>query len=116
MNRRRFIEVAAAAAGISALPGIAQAREGIDGGLKGTGAGDLAYLESAFERHRGGYHGRSPDAVLAEMRDGLGLLGQVRNRPHPAKDRAGLARTTAGIAGLVAIVQHDRGDHRDAFR
>ncbi|MFJ7130454.1 helix-turn-helix domain-containing protein [Streptomyces sp. NPDC098101] len=116
VNRRRFIEVAAAAAGIAALPGIAQAREGIDGGLKGVSGGDLAYLESAFERHRGGYHGRSPDAVLAEMRSDLDLLGQVLNQPHPAKDRADLARTTAGIAGLVAIVQHDRGDQRDAFR
>ncbi|MFJ4870486.1 helix-turn-helix domain-containing protein [Streptomyces sp. NPDC088757] len=116
VNRRRFIEVAAAAAGIAALPGIAQAREGIDGGLKGAGSGDLAYLESAFERHRGGYHGRSPDAVLAEMRSDLDLLGQVLNQPHSAKDRADLARTTAGIAGLVAIVQHDRGDQRDAFR
>lgn len=115
VNRRRFIEVAAVAAGITGLPGIAQAREGIDGGLKGASAGDLAYLESAFERHRGGYHGRSPDAVLAEMRDDLKLLGQVLQQPHPAKDRADLARTTAGIAGLVAIVQHDRGDQREAF-
>ncbi|MEU6483564.1 helix-turn-helix transcriptional regulator [Streptomyces sp. NPDC046887] len=116
VNRRRFMEVAAAAAGISALPGIAQAREGIDGGLRGAGGGDLAYLESAFERHRGGYRGRSPDAVLAEMHGDLDLLCQVLNRPHPAKDRADLARTTAGISGLVAIVQHDRGDQRDAFR
>ncbi|MER7952394.1 transcriptional regulator [Streptomyces sp. NPDC096079] len=116
VNRRRFIGAAAAAAGISALPGIAQAREGIDGGLTGSGAGDLAYLASAFERHRGGYRGRSPHVVLAEMRDDLDLLGQVLNRAHPARDRAELARTAAGIAGLVAIVQHDRGDQRDAHR
>lgn len=116
VNRRRFVGVAAVAAGMSVLPGIAQARKGIDGGLKGAGSGDLDYLESAFERHRGGYHGRSPDAVLAEMHDDLGLLGRVLNRPHPAKGRADLARTAAGIAGLVAIVQHDRGDQRDAFR
>ncbi|MFE5614166.1 transcriptional regulator [Streptomyces sp. NPDC056524] len=115
VNRRRFIGVTAAAAGVSVLPGIAQAREGIDGGLSGGSAGELAYLESAFERHRGGYHGRSPDTVLAEMRGDLKLLGQVLQQPHPAKDRADLARTTAGIAGLVAIVQHDRGDQREAF-
>ncbi|WP_241847735.1 transcriptional regulator [Streptomyces sp. CB02009] len=112
VNRRRFI--GAAAAGISALPGIAQAREGIDSGLTGSGAGDLAYLASAFERHRGGYRGRSPDVVLAEMREDLDLLGQVLNRSHPAGDRADLARTAAGIAGLVAIVQHDRGDQRNS--
>ncbi|MGC0334876.1 hypothetical protein RKD23_007953 [Streptomyces sp. SAI-170] len=115
VNRRRFIEAAAAAAGISALPGLAQAREGIDGGLKGSGADDLEYLASVFERNRGGYHGRSPAQMLAEMHKDLGLLGQVLNRPHPAKHRAELARTTAGIAGLVAIVQHDRGDQREAF-
>ncbi|NUK14029.1 helix-turn-helix domain-containing protein [Streptomyces lunaelactis] len=116
VNRRRFINTAAAAAGIVTLPGIAQAREGIDGALSGSDAGDLAYLENAFERHRGGYHGRSPDAVLGEMREDLDLLKDVLNRPHPAGTRAELARTTAGITGLVAIVQHDRGDQRDAYR
>ncbi|MFF5663449.1 transcriptional regulator [Streptomyces griseofuscus] len=116
VERRRFLGVAAVAAGVTALPGIAQAREGIDGALTGTGAGDLAYLESAFERHRGGYHGRAPDEVLAEMQADLVLLGQVLNQPHPARARADLARTAAGIAGLVAIVQHDRGDKQDAFR
>ncbi|MFF4699985.1 helix-turn-helix domain-containing protein [Streptomyces chattanoogensis] len=115
VNRRRFIEVTAAAAGISALPGMAQAREGIDSALRGNPDGDLAYLESAFERHRGGYRGRAPDTVLADMGDDLTFLGEVLNRPHPARKRADLARITAGIAGLVAIVQHDRGDQRDAF-
>ncbi|MEV7087567.1 transcriptional regulator [Streptomyces sp. NPDC093085] len=116
VERRRFFGVAAAAAGATALPGIAQAREGIDGALTGSGSSDLAYLESAFERHRGGYHGRAPGDVLREMREDLDLLGQVLNQPHPAGARADLARTTAGIAGLVAIVQHDRGEKGDAFR
>jgi hypothetical protein len=116
VNRRQFIGTAAVAAGIVTLPGIAQAREGIDGALSGSDADDLAYLESAFERHRGGYHGRSPDVVLGEMREDLDLLKDVLNRPHPAGTRADLARTTAGITGLVAIVQHDRGDQRDAYR
>ncbi|OEJ21539.1 transcriptional regulator [Streptomyces agglomeratus] len=116
VNRRKFIGAAAAAVGASALPGIAQAREGIDGALAGTGTGDLAYLESAFERHRGGYRGRSPHTVLAEMQSDLDLLREILSRPHPAKARADLARTAAGIAGLVAIIQHDRGDERDAFR
>lgn len=50
------------------------------------------------------------------MRADLNLLKDVLNRPHPAHARAELARTTAGITGLVAIVQHDRGDQRDAYR
>ncbi|WP_285574073.1 transcriptional regulator [Streptomyces sp. RTGN2] len=119
VNRRQFIgATAAAAVGASALPGIAQARQGIDGALSGTDSsiGDLDYLQTAFERHRGGYRGRSPHAVLDEMTSDLDLLGEVLRRPHPVKDRAELARTAAGISGLVAIIQHDRGDQPDAAR
>ncbi|MCX5078967.1 transcriptional regulator [Streptomyces sp. NBC_00424] len=114
VKRRDFGRLAVVAAGAGVLPGIAQAREGIDGALAGSAQGELEYLEAAFERHRGGYHGRSPDAVLAEMRQDLDLLGQALARPHPVRERADLTRTAAGIAGLVAIVQHDRGDQRDA--
>lgn len=112
--KRRNFGLAVVAAGASVLPGIAQAREGIDGALASSAQGELEYLEAAFERHRGGYHGRSPDAVLTEMRQDLALLGQALARPHPVRERADLARTAAGIAGLVAIVQHDRGDQPDA--
>ncbi|WP_307806860.1 helix-turn-helix transcriptional regulator [Streptomyces sp. FH025] len=117
VNRRKFIGTGvAAAAGAVVLPGIAQARVGIESALTPSGDGDLAYLEAAFERHRGGYRGRSPDRVLAEMLADLDLLQDVLNRPHPARARADLARTAAGITGLVAIVQHDRGDQRSAFQ
>ncbi|MEV6201513.1 transcriptional regulator [Streptomyces sp. NPDC051771] len=116
MDRRRFIAAVTTAAGLSALPGIAQARQGIDGALAGGGSGDLEYLSAAFERHRGGYRGRAPETVLGEMRQDLDLLGEVLNRPHTARDRAELARTAAGIAALVAIVQHDRSDQVDAHR
>ncbi|WP_406501550.1 helix-turn-helix domain-containing protein [Streptomyces sp. NBC_01590] len=118
VNRRKFIGATTAVVGASTLPGITQARQGIDGALAGTGtnAGDLDYLQAAFERHRGGYRGRSPHDVLSDMTSDLKLLGEVLSRPHPAKDRAELARTAAGIAGLVAIIQHDRGDQPDAAR
>ncbi|MFF1834172.1 transcriptional regulator [Streptomyces sp. NPDC058231] len=117
VNRRKFLGSAAVAVGVSTtLPGMAQAREGIDDALTGSGEGDLAYLEAAFERHRGGYRGRSPHAVLTDMRADLDLLRDALGRPHPAKTRADLARITAGIAGLVAIIQHDRGDQPDAAR
>ncbi|WP_331754089.1 hypothetical protein [Streptomyces sp. NBC_00826] len=116
MKRRKLFTLAAATAGFTVLPGIAQAREGIDTGLDADGAGDLAYLESAFERHRGGYNGRPPEADLGEMREVLTLLAAVLRRPRPARDRTDLARTAAGISGLVAIVQHDRGDQADAHR
>jgi hypothetical protein len=48
------------------------------------------------------------------MRQDLGLLQDVLSRPHPAATRADLARAAAGITGLVAIIQHDRGDQRDS--
>lgn len=82
--------------------------------MSSSDAGDLAYLDEAFERHRGGYRGRLPAVALAEMRSDLGLLRDVLSRSHPASVRTDLARTTAGITGLVAIIQHDRGDQRDS--
>ncbi|WP_326740427.1 twin-arginine translocation signal domain-containing protein [Streptomyces sp. NBC_01022] len=116
VNRRGFLGAVAAAGITASVPSIAQAREGIDQALGHAGIdGDLAYLEAAFERHRGGYNGRAPDRVLADMAADVGLLREVMSRPHPARDRADLARTAAGIAGLVAIIQHDRGDERDAY-
>ncbi|MFJ3205804.1 hypothetical protein [Streptomyces sp. NPDC086989] len=104
MKRRQLFTLVAATAGFAVLRGIAQAREGIDTGLDADSAGDLAYLEGAFERHRGGYNGRAPDAVLGEMREDLALLAAALRRPHPARDRTDLARTAAGISGLVERV------------
>jgi hypothetical protein len=115
VDRRRFLGAAAAAAtGAVALLGIAEARQGIDAALSGSDAGDLAYLDGAFERHRGGYRGRPPTVVLAQMRGDLELLRDVLSRSHAAGARADLARTAASITGLVAIIQHDRSDQRDS--
>ncbi|WP_326698508.1 hypothetical protein OG909_14955 [Streptomyces sp. NBC_01754] len=44
------------------------------------------------------------------MRADLDLLGQVLNQPQPAGARAGPARAAARIAGLVAVVPHNRDD------
>ncbi|MFE2375444.1 transcriptional regulator [Streptomyces sp. NPDC059398] len=114
VKRRQFLGVAAGATGAIALPGIAEARLGINASLFDSDTGDLGYLQGAFERHRGGYRGRPPDVVLAQMKDDLNLLRDALSRPHRASARADLARTAAGITGLVAIIQHDRGDQRDA--
>ncbi|MEU3631199.1 transcriptional regulator [Streptomyces fradiae] len=116
VDRRRFIGAAAATVGVAGLPGIAQARDAIDSALVAESDGDLTYLGAAFERHSGGYGGRLPEVVLAEMRADLDLLRDVLARPHPAGARADLVRTAAGMAGLVAIIQHDRGDQPDAAR
>lgn len=57
--------------------------------------GDLSRLEGAFERH-------------------TGRLRRVGARRSPGRED--LARTAAGISGLVAIVQHDRDNQADAHR
>ncbi|UGQ09240.1 transcriptional regulator [Yinghuangia sp. ASG 101] len=114
VKRRQFLGAAAVAAGVGALPGIAEAHEGINTALSGADSGELTYLEGAFERHRGGYRGRPPAEVLTHMRADLDLLREVLGRPYPARSRAELARTAAGISGLVAIIQHDRGEQRDS--
>ncbi|WP_228980088.1 helix-turn-helix domain-containing protein [Streptomyces sp. DH12] len=116
VDRRRLLGAAAVAVGAAGLPGIAQAREAIDSALIAAPDGDLAYLESAYERHRGGYRGRAPEAVLTEMRADLDLLRHSLARPHSTRARTDLVRTAAGLAGLVAIIQHDRGDQPDAAR
>ncbi|MEU6972787.1 transcriptional regulator [Kitasatospora aureofaciens] len=97
-----------------ALPGTAQARQGIDAALSPMNTGDIAYLFGAVERHLGGYHGRPPVVVLAEMQEDLEVLRDTLALPHRAADRTELARTAAQLAGLVAIIHHDRGDQREA--
>ncbi|MBU7598944.1 transcriptional regulator [Streptomyces sp. P38-E01] len=116
VERRKFLGGAAATAGIVALPGIAQAREHIDSALTPTGEADIAYFEGVFERHRGGYAGRTPDAVLGVMEQDLQELSAALRRTRRAGERGDLVRAAAGITGLVAIIQHDRGDRADSHR
>ncbi|MER6695685.1 twin-arginine translocation signal domain-containing protein [Streptomyces fimicarius] len=114
VDRRQFLGVAAAATGMAGVPDISEARQGINAGLSASDGSDLAYLNGAFERHRGGYRGRPPHEVLEQMKADLDLLRELLGRPHPAAVRKDLARTAAGITGLVAVIQHDRGEQRDA--
>ncbi|MFK8906888.1 hypothetical protein [Streptomyces sp. YS-3] len=50
------------------------------------------------------------------MQQDLALLREVLQCPHTARDRFTVVRTAAGLSGLVAIIQHDRGDQQDAQR
>ncbi|WP_234477622.1 transcriptional regulator [Streptomyces sp. MBT65] len=114
MQRRSFITGTLAVAGVGALPEFADAHEGIDAALQGSDAADISYLESVFERNTGGYHGRDPQAGLSQMHEDLRLLRDVLERPHTTRDRATVVRTAAGLTGLVAIIQLDRGNQQDA--
>ncbi|MFF1690788.1 transcriptional regulator [Streptomyces sp. NPDC058254] len=115
VKRRTFGLGVASIAAAGALPGLAEAHDDINAALSGSGnAEDITYLESVFERNAGGYHGRDPGTVLHEMGKDLDLLREVLQRPHTARDRAHLVRTAAGLTGLVAIIQHDRGGTQDA--
>ncbi|MFG2564717.1 transcriptional regulator [Streptomyces sp. NPDC048567] len=116
VERRKFLGGAAATLGTVALPGIAQAREHIDSALAPSSEADVAYFEGVFERHRGGYAGRTPDAVLGLMEQDLEELSVALRRTRHAGARGDLVRAAAGITGLVAIIQHDRGDLADAHR
>jgi hypothetical protein len=67
VKRRVFIAGTLAVAGTGALPGLAEAHEGIDAALSGSSnAADITYLESVFERNTGGYRGRDPQRVLGQ--------------------------------------------------
>ncbi|MEV7676442.1 twin-arginine translocation signal domain-containing protein [Streptomyces sp. NPDC088752] len=91
VERRKFLGGAAAATvGIVALPGIAQAREHIDSALAPAGQADVAYFEGVFERHRGGYAGRTPDAVLGLMEQDLQELSAALRRTRHMADRGDL--------------------------
>lgn len=114
VKRRQFLGTAAAAAGALAIPNTTAARQGIDAALSSADTGDITYLTGAVERYRGGYHGRPPAAVLTEMQVDLNVLRDALGQPHRAADRTELVRTTAALAGLVAVVHHDRGDQREA--
>jgi hypothetical protein len=114
VKRRQFLGTAAVV-GMTSLPDMAQARDRIDRALDGTGE-DLSHLDTAFERHQGGYNGRTPETVLEEMHSDLAVLGDTLSRPHSARTRAALTHTAAGLTGLVAVIQHDRGDQADAGR
>lgn len=115
MDRREFV-VATAAVGAGTLPSLADMRTRIDLTVTCSTAADIAHVREALERHGAGYQGRQPLLMLRQMRPELALLDGLLARPHRARDRLELARLTAGLYGLVAIVQHDRGANGAAHR
>lgn len=114
VKRREFLSAAAGTVGAGLLPDLRTTHDGIDAALTGSHRADIDYLTQVFERHIGGYHGRDPGRVLDQIHQDLALLREVLARPLRTSERTELARTTAGITGLVGIIEHDLGRQREA--
>ncbi|MEU5978769.1 helix-turn-helix transcriptional regulator [Streptomyces sp. NPDC047315] len=116
--KRRDILRGALAAGMAG-PGLAAAltttRTDIDAALAATDqATDLDHWQSTAERYGHGYHGQAPVAVLSDLIAEFDELRPLLDRPQTDRDRATLAHVTAQMAGMVAIVLHDLGHHRES--
>ncbi|MFE0423692.1 hypothetical protein [Streptomyces sp. NPDC058953] len=116
--KRRAVLRGALAAGMAG-PGLAAlttTRKDVDAALAADRATDLDYWESTTERYGYGYHGQDPAAVLGDLAAEFDDLRPLLTRPHSDADRSVLAHVTGQLAGMVAIVLHDLGHHRESHR
>ncbi|MFD5554996.1 hypothetical protein ACFWIA_14320 [Streptomyces sp. NPDC127068] len=119
MKRRDALRGALAAG--TAGPGLAAAlsatRHDVDAALAAhRSSTDLGFWDSTAERYGHGYHGQSPAEVLAGLLDDFAELGVRLSEPQTVKARTALCHVTGRMAGMVAIVLHDLGHHREAHR
>ncbi len=115
MKRRELLRGAlAASAAVPGVTALTAARRQLDAAFADDDHADLNYLEGQAERYSYGYHGQDPKAVLDEL---IGDCSQVRlllDRPQSVTARTRLAHVAGQLAGELAIVLHDTGQHRDA--
>ncbi|MEW1548647.1 hypothetical protein [Streptomyces tsukubensis] len=116
--KRRSILRGALVAGLAG-PGLATAltttRTEIDAALTAHDRGiGLDHWESTAERYGHGYHGQAPADVLADLLAEFGELRPLLLRPGTDRDRTILAHVTGRMAGMVAVVLHDLGQHRES--
>ncbi|MFF3404412.1 hypothetical protein ACFYW6_39125 [Streptomyces sp. NPDC002659] len=76
----------------------------------------LGYWESTAERHGYGYHGQAPADVLSHLIEDFTEMKPLLAQPQTDKNRTRLCYVTGQMAGMVAIVLHDMGEHREAHR
>ncbi|MCX4586319.1 hypothetical protein [Streptomyces sp. NBC_01481] len=74
------------------------------------------YWESTAERHGYGYHWQAPADVLSNLIEDFTEMRHLLARPQTDKSRIRLCYVTGQMAGMVAIVLHDMGEHREAHR
>uniref|UniRef100_UPI003FD7D0D7 hypothetical protein n=1 Tax=Streptomyces luteireticuli TaxID=173858 RepID=UPI003FD7D0D7 len=115
--KRRDVLRGALAAGLAG-PGLAAlttTRHDIDAALAADRTpSDVGFWEGTAERYGYGYHGQAPTDVLTNLIQDFGELQPLLNQPQTVKARTALCHVTGQMAGMVAIVLHDLGQHREA--
>lgn len=115
--KRRDVLRGALAAGLAG-PGLAAlttTRHDIDTALAADATtADLGYWESTAERYGYGYHGQAPADVLSDLLEDVDGMKPLLALPQPVKSRTQMCHVTGQMAGMVAIVLHDLGQHREA--
>ncbi|MEU3375502.1 hypothetical protein ABZ734_34385 [Streptomyces sp. NPDC006660] len=117
--KRRDVLRGALAAGLAG-PGLAAlttTRNDIDAALAADHTNpDLSYWENTAERYGYGYHGQAPADVLADLSEEVAALKPLLLVPRTDRDRTTLSHVTGRMTGMIAIVLHDLGQHREAHR
>ncbi|RSO41838.1 hypothetical protein DMH15_12635 [Streptomyces sp. WAC 06725] len=115
--KRRDILRGALAAGLAG-PGLAAlttTRHDIDAALAADHAvADLGYWQSTAERYSYGYHGQAPADVLSDLVEDFTAMKPLLRQPQTVKNRTHLCHVAGQMAGMIAIVLHDVGQHREA--
>ncbi|MFD9485089.1 hypothetical protein [Streptomyces sp. NPDC059991] len=117
--KRRDVMRGALAAGLAGtgLAALTSTRTDIDAALAADHTHpDLGYWESTAERYGYGYHGQAPADVLANLQDDLEEMKPLLFQAQTDKSRSQLCHVTGQMAGMLAIVLHDLGNHREAHR
>jgi tetratricopeptide (TPR) repeat protein len=117
--KRRDVMRGALAAGLAGtgLAALTTTRTDVDAALAADHThSDLAYWESTAERYGYGYHGQAPANVLFDLAVDFQDLKNLLATPQTDKSQSRLCHVTAQMAGMVAIVLHDLGEHREAHR
>ncbi|WP_409055661.1 hypothetical protein [Streptomyces sp. SYP-A7185] len=117
MKRRDALR-GALAAGLagSGLAALTTTRNDLDAALAADHSSDLGFWESTAERYSYGYHGQAPNEVLADILDDFDELKPLLAQRHTDKDRTTLSHVTGQMAGMVAIILHDLGQHHESHR
>jgi transcriptional regulator with XRE-family HTH domain len=118
MQRRKLLlNTLAAGLGAASLPVVQRILEDANAALADPAdPADLAHLQAAAEQHSYGYGGRAPADVLAALVADFADVTPLMRRPQTAAARADTARVMAQLGGMAAVVLHDLGSQREAYR